>query len=259
MLTVRGTRRSVWCAGEQVWQGRGGSSRSSMGTCSGDGIERLGDAVMELGPPSRAEPRPCMSYANICSTPRQGATNKLAAKPPMRSADLTPRSRNDQTHMRYHDVAAGFITGPDPPPDQPLGDGATRLHQWVYGLEVAAAPRLGQGASNRDAEVIEEALGRDRGGDHRQADVRGGEIPGTSPGGRRRAAVPPASRCSSSPIIRGCRWSWSAGQRSTCRVAAARAERRRRDVLFDRCAIRPLGLVDPALQQIGWSESHERC
>jgi dihydrofolate reductase len=29
----------------------------------------------------------------------------------------------------------GFIAGPNPSLEQPLGDGGDRLHQWIYGLE----------------------------------------------------------------------------------------------------------------------------
>jgi dihydrofolate reductase len=53
----------------------------------------------------------------------------------------------------------GFIAGPNPRLEQPLGDGGERLHQWVYGLESFRERHgLEGGTSNRDAEILEESL-----------------------------------------------------------------------------------------------------
>jgi dihydrofolate reductase len=55
----------------------------------------------------------------------------------------------------------GFVAGPNPGPDQPLGAGGERLHEWVYGL-ASWRERHGEegGATNRDSEVVEEHLAR---------------------------------------------------------------------------------------------------
>jgi len=53
----------------------------------------------------------------------------------------------------------GFIAGPNPGPEAPLGEGGERLHQWVYGLR-SFEERHGRGGgeTNRDDEIAEEAL-----------------------------------------------------------------------------------------------------
>jgi dihydrofolate reductase len=52
----------------------------------------------------------------------------------------------------------GFIAGPNPRLEQPLGDGGEGLHQWGYGLESFRERHgLEGGASNRDAEILEES------------------------------------------------------------------------------------------------------
>ena len=52
----------------------------------------------------------------------------------------------------------GFVAGPNPRDEQPLGDGGERLHQWVYGLKTWREQhgRPG-GEANRDAEILEES------------------------------------------------------------------------------------------------------
>jgi hypothetical protein len=98
----------------------------------------------------------------------------------------------------------GFIAGPNPRLEQPLGDGGERLHQWGYGLESFRERHgLEGGASNRDAEILEESLA-----DHGAA-IMGrrmfgvGTARGTSPGRAGGATNrPSACRCSSSPITR---------------------------------------------------------
>lgn len=53
----------------------------------------------------------------------------------------------------------GFIAGPDPGPDQPLGVGGEQLHQWIYGLASWRERHgLEGGTTNADAEVLEESL-----------------------------------------------------------------------------------------------------
>lgn len=55
----------------------------------------------------------------------------------------------------------GFIAGPDPSVEQPLGDGGERLHEWAYGL-AGFRERHGEtgGTSGVDDEVLTEALER---------------------------------------------------------------------------------------------------
>ena len=53
----------------------------------------------------------------------------------------------------------GFIAGPSPSLDKPLGEGGDRLHEWVYGLETwRRLHGLSGGSTNADADVLEEAM-----------------------------------------------------------------------------------------------------
>lgn len=53
----------------------------------------------------------------------------------------------------------GFVAGPNPGVEQPLGEGGERLHEWVYGLKSWRERHgLAGGAANRDAEILEESL-----------------------------------------------------------------------------------------------------
>lgn len=54
----------------------------------------------------------------------------------------------------------GFIAGPDPNTEQPLGAGGERLHEWAYELEAFRRMHgMAGGAVNRDSEVVEESTG----------------------------------------------------------------------------------------------------
>ena len=80
----------------------------------------------------------------------------------------------------------GFITGPNPRPGEPMGDGGERLHEWMAGM---ADFRERGDTVSADAEVLRELSS---GQDARQ--------PGTSPGtgcshGSRRRSRPPARSC----------------------------------------------------------------
>lgn len=54
----------------------------------------------------------------------------------------------------------GFVAGPNPSLERPLGDGGERLHEWMYGL-ASFRERHGQtgGTTNADSEILEESLG----------------------------------------------------------------------------------------------------
>jgi dihydrofolate reductase len=55
----------------------------------------------------------------------------------------------------------GFIAGPNDGPEQPLGAGGERLHEWVYGLASWREPHgLAGGEVNRDSEILGEAVRR---------------------------------------------------------------------------------------------------
>jgi dihydrofolate reductase len=57
----------------------------------------------------------------------------------------------------------GFITGPNPGPEQPLGAGGDRLHEWVFPLaSFRERHGLKGGTTNRDSEVVDESI-RDTG------------------------------------------------------------------------------------------------
>jgi dihydrofolate reductase len=53
----------------------------------------------------------------------------------------------------------GYVAGPNDGPDNGLGDGGERLHQWVYGLESWRERHgLEGGEASRDAEILEETF-----------------------------------------------------------------------------------------------------
>ncbi|HSM54924.1 MAG TPA: dihydrofolate reductase family protein [Candidatus Sulfomarinibacteraceae bacterium] len=53
----------------------------------------------------------------------------------------------------------GYIAGPNAGPEQPLGEGGERLHQWVYRLESWREQHgLEGGEASRDSEIQEEAF-----------------------------------------------------------------------------------------------------
>jgi dihydrofolate reductase len=53
----------------------------------------------------------------------------------------------------------GFIAGPNDGPDNGLGDGGDRLHEWVYNLSSWREPHgLAGGETNRDSEILDEAF-----------------------------------------------------------------------------------------------------
>jgi len=53
----------------------------------------------------------------------------------------------------------GFVAGPNPTLEQPLGEGGERLHEWVVGLAAWREPHgLSGGTSNPSSEVVEEGL-----------------------------------------------------------------------------------------------------
>jgi dihydrofolate reductase len=54
----------------------------------------------------------------------------------------------------------GFVAGPNDRPELPLGAGGERLHEWVYGLSTWRQRHgLAGGQTNKDAEILEEAIG----------------------------------------------------------------------------------------------------
>src|SRR5215211_3532864 len=51
----------------------------------------------------------------------------------------------------------GYVAGPDPSLDDPLGKGGEQLHEWVVGLAAWRKPHgLEGGETNQDSEVVEE-------------------------------------------------------------------------------------------------------
>ena len=56
----------------------------------------------------------------------------------------------------------GFVAGPDPTLDEPLGRGGDRLHEWVLGTRgVAGGARPGgRGADEGDSDVVDEHVAR---------------------------------------------------------------------------------------------------
>jgi dihydrofolate reductase len=55
----------------------------------------------------------------------------------------------------------GFIAGPNDGPEQGLGEGGERLHEWIFGLASWREPHgLEGGEHNEDSEVLDEAMQR---------------------------------------------------------------------------------------------------
>ncbi|MFC4010863.1 dihydrofolate reductase family protein [Nonomuraea purpurea] len=55
----------------------------------------------------------------------------------------------------------GFIAGPNSRPDNPLGDGGTRIHEWVYGVEAwRARQNVNGGRTNQDDDIVRENFTR---------------------------------------------------------------------------------------------------
>jgi dihydrofolate reductase len=53
----------------------------------------------------------------------------------------------------------GFVTGPDPGPDQPLGAGGDQLHEWAYRLKSWREPHGHEGgADDADSEMLERTV-----------------------------------------------------------------------------------------------------
>jgi dihydrofolate reductase len=54
----------------------------------------------------------------------------------------------------------GYIAGPNDGPANPLGEGGDALHEWVYDLSTWRERHgLSGGETNRDAEILDEAMG----------------------------------------------------------------------------------------------------
>ncbi len=52
----------------------------------------------------------------------------------------------------------GFVTGPHPGPDNGLGDGGGRLHDWLWGGEPAGPSGVPSGPSGVNGRVLDESL-----------------------------------------------------------------------------------------------------
>ena len=53
----------------------------------------------------------------------------------------------------------GFVAGPNPRTDAPLGDGGERLHDWAYGLKsFHERHNMTGGTQNQDSDVLAEAF-----------------------------------------------------------------------------------------------------
>jgi dihydrofolate reductase len=53
----------------------------------------------------------------------------------------------------------GFVAGPNPSLEQPLGEGGDRLHEWMVGLESFRERHgLTGGTTNADSEILEESV-----------------------------------------------------------------------------------------------------
>ena len=64
----------------------------------------------------------------------------------------------------WHEISMsldGYVAGPNPTLDEPLGEGGEQLHEWVVGLDVwRDAHGLEGGERTQDSELMEESLAR---------------------------------------------------------------------------------------------------
>jgi dihydrofolate reductase len=99
----------------------------------------------------------------------------------------------------------GFVAGPDPTLERPLGDGGDRLHEWAFALESWRKPHgLPGGEINASTKVVEEALEATGAVVMGRRMFSGGEGRGkTTPtprvGGE--TSLPSTCRCSCSPVM----------------------------------------------------------
>src|SRR5438445_916825 len=57
----------------------------------------------------------------------------------------------------------GYVAGRDDGPDLPLGEGGERIHEWIFGLASWRQRHgLEGGERNRDSEIVEEAVWKNR-------------------------------------------------------------------------------------------------
>ena len=55
----------------------------------------------------------------------------------------------------------GFVAGPNPSRDEPLGEGGMRLHEWVFGLAAWREPHgLEGGERSADSQLLEESVAK---------------------------------------------------------------------------------------------------
>jgi dihydrofolate reductase len=80
------------------------------------------------------------------------------------SADTRGERKEEMAGKVFADVAMsldGYIAGPNVGPDNGLGDGGERLHEWMFGLASWREPHgLEGGETGRDDEVMKEAFER---------------------------------------------------------------------------------------------------
>ncbi|MER6677666.1 hypothetical protein [Streptomyces sp. NPDC000983] len=94
----------------------------------------------------------------------------------------------------------GFIADPDSRPDHPLGDGGTRIHEWVFGVESRRERQsIGGGQTNQDDDIVQENF--ERAG----AYIMGRQMfaKARSAGPTRRPSAPPSSSSPTPPGNRG--------------------------------------------------------
>ncbi len=129
----------------------------------------LDEVIVSIARSRSAEARPScpaasncawMSSARTASSPAPGTRSCAhpVSRPPARTR---PDKGAEMTKLKFDITMSldGFIAGPNPGPDAPLGEGGERLHQWVFGLK-SFEERHGRGGgeTNRDDEIAEESL-----------------------------------------------------------------------------------------------------
>ena len=112
----------------------------------------------------------------------------------------------------------GFVAGPEPEPENPLGEGGERLHEWVFATDGWRAQHGREGGErNADSEVVDEVDAGRRRLHHGPQDVRRRRRRRGTRAGRAGGATTRRStrRSSCSPTTRASRSRWRAARRST--------------------------------------------
>src|SRR5919199_6126757 len=82
-----------------------------------------------------------------------------ARRGPIRTTNPTTAGTMTRVTLDISTSLDGFIAGPNPTIEQPLGEGGERLHEWAYGLDTFRERHgMGEGQRNADDDVLAETM-----------------------------------------------------------------------------------------------------